>query len=335
MSITIRKIAKDLNIAVSTVSKALRDSHEISDETKQKVLDYAQKLGYIPNAYAGSLKNKKTKNIAVVLPEVADTFFSNAINGIDLVARAKGYHVMIYLTHESPEREESILQELRGGRVDGVLISVSEGVAKNSVVHAQLAKEIPLVFFDRVCEEVQTAQVLTDDLNASYNATQHLLSKGCKNIIFLSAAGELSIIHQREEGFKKAMSDHDQTISLKQIIRCSEDEAKTSSMIKKILTGKHPADGIVCSVEKLAIQVYRVCQESHITIPQQVKVVAFSNLQIAGLMAPSLTTIMQPAFSMGEVAATLLFNALAKKTDIKKEKIVLPSVLQERDSTRE
>ena len=146
MRVTIRKIAKDLRLAVSTVSKALRDSHEISKETKRRVFAYAEKLDYVPNHYASSLKNRKTGNIAVVLPEVADSFFSLAINGIESVAREKGYHVMVYLTHEDLRREESILRDFRSGRVDGVLISVSGGAKRNSHIHDLCAKKIPLVF---------------------------------------------------------------------------------------------------------------------------------------------------------------------------------------------
>ena len=334
MSVTIRKIAEDLNLAVSTVSKALRDSHEISDETKRRILDYARKLEYIPNPYAGSLKNKTTKNIAVVVPEVADTFFSNAINGIELVARAKGYHVMIYLTHESREREESILQDLRGGRVDGVLISVSQGVEGNSLIHSQLVTELPLIFFDRACDGVETARVLTDDFESSYKATQHLVSRGCREIVFLAAAGELSITRQRREGFLKALGDSGVEKPEKHIVMCSEDDDKSFTVIKNALMDKQAVDGVVCSVEKLAIQAYRVCQTYTLAIPDRIKIIAFSNLQIAGLLAPSMTTVVQPAFAMGEAAATLLFKALAKKLDITKERIVLPSEICERDSTR-
>src|SRR3954467_13927754 len=118
MSVTIKKIANDLNLAVSTVSKALRDSHEISPETKKKVFEYAEKLNYLPNPYASSLKRRRTGNIAVVLPEVADSFFYTAINGIESIAREKGYHVLVYLTHDDLKREESIIREFRSGRVD-------------------------------------------------------------------------------------------------------------------------------------------------------------------------------------------------------------------------
>jgi LacI family transcriptional regulator len=333
MSITIKKIAKDLKIAVSTVSKALSGSHEISEETRRKVFDYAKKLNYVPNAYAGSLKNRKTRNIAVVLPEVADTFFSNAINGISSIAQAKGYHVMVYLTHESCEREESILQDLRGGRVDGVLISVSGGVKKNSHIYAQVAQELPLIFFDRICEEVDTAKVLTDDFESSYKATSHLIEKGCKEIVFLSAAGDLSIVNQRQNGFMESLRDHGMEVSAQHTVMCSGNENESYEIVKKVLSRERKVDGVVCSVEKHAMQVYRACRDCKLSIPQQVKVIAFSNLQIASLLAPSLTTVMQPAFAMGEAAATLLFKSLTKKIDLKNERIVLPSELCEREST--
>jgi LacI family transcriptional regulator len=133
MAVTIKKIAKDLNLAVSTVSKALRDSHEISAETKARVFEYAAKMDYSPNPYASSLKGRRSGNIAVIVPEVADSFFSDAINGIEEIAKGKGYHVMIYLSHEDEALEQSIIHDLRNGRVDGVLISVvaSESKANN------------------------------------------------------------------------------------------------------------------------------------------------------------------------------------------------------------
>lgn len=332
MSITIRKIAEDLNLAVSTVSKALTDSYEISEETKQLVLDYAHKMNYVRNVYAGSLKNRKTKNVAVVLPEVADTFFSNAINGIDSVAQANGYHVMVYLTHERPEQEESILWELRGGRVDGILISVSSGIKSDSNLHAQLAKEMPLIFFDRVCEQVPAGKVLTDDFDSGYKAAAHLIARGCRNLAFLAAAGGLSIVDQRYQGFLKALQENDMATDDGRRIDCFNEEGACRDLIANALTTRK-IDGAVCSVEKLAMSVYSICKEIGIAIPHDVKVIAFSNLQIASLLAPSLTTIEQPAFNMGKEAATMLFKSLKKKTDVHDQRIILPSVLLARDST--
>lgn len=332
MSITISRIAKDLKIAVSTVSKALSDSHEISEETKHKVQQYARKLNYKPNPYAGSLKNGKTKNVAIVLPEVADTFFSNAINGIESIAQNKGYHVMVYQTHENSELEASILNELLGGRVDGVLISVASGVEKNSRIHTKISKKIPTVFFDRVCEEVNTAKVLTNDFESSYNATQHLINRGCNEIIFLSAAANLSIVNQRRSGVIQAMADNNMT-NFYHVIQCSEDEMQNSTTIKAALRNRNVVYGVVASVEKLALLTYSVCRSCELNIPKNVKIIAFSNLPIASMLAPPLSTVVQPAFEMGKKAAELLFKALAKKVDLKNESVVVPSVLYERDST--
>lgn len=332
MSITIRKIAEDLNLAVSTVSKALRDSYEIGDETKKLVLQYARTHNYVPNAYAGSLKNKKSKNIAIVLPEVADTFFSNAISGIDSVAQKMGYHVIVYLTHESAERECEILDELRGGRVDGVLISVSVGVDADSACHRELAKKIPVVFFDRICTDVPTAKVLTDDFESSYKATRLLLDRGCRAPAFLCFENGLSIVDRRKQGFLKALQEAQ--MDAFHTLNCPRNEKQSLDSIRSLLTSDRKIDGVVASVEKLAVQVYTICLEIGLHIPQDLKVIAFSNLDIAGLLAPSLSTVYQPAYDMGREGANLLFQALTKNKSLVDEQRVLASVLVERESTR-
>lgn len=335
MSVTIRKIAKDLRLAVSTVSKALHDSHEISIETKKRVFAYAEKLDYVPNLYASSLKKRKTGNIAVVLPEVADSFFSLAINGIESVAREKNYHVMVYLTHEDLSREESILRDFRSGRVDGVLISVSGGAESNSHIHDLCSKNIPLVFFDRVCEDIKAAKVLTDDFDSGFKATEHLIKKGCKKIAFLAMSDNLAIINHRQRGYEEALRAHNLPVNNNLIIYCTNNEMDNHSLILRILNRTEKPDGIVGSVEKLTTIVYTVCNELKLRIPQDVKVISFSSLQIAALLNPSLTTITQPAFEIGKRAARLLFDALEKESkDVKVDTVIIPSVLFERGSTQ-
>jgi LacI family transcriptional regulator len=330
MSVTIKKIAKDLDLAVSTVSKALRDSHEISAETKARVFEHAAKLDYIPNPYASSLKKGRSGNIAVVLPEVADSFFSAAINGIDSVAHEKGYHTMVYLTHEDIQREQSIVREFRNGRVDGVLMSIVANNAKYEHLRELCASDVPLVFFDRVCEDIPTASVITNDFESGYIAAQHLIEKGCKYMVFLSMPGELAIIKHRQNGYQQALQDHGME---PRIIYCTDREDENIAIIDKLLTGEHKPDGIIGSIEKITIPVYTVCHSRNIPIPSAIKIIAFSHLQIAALLNPPLTTIAQPAFEMGKAAATILFKTLAKKYDLKEEKIVIPSVLMMRAST--
>jgi LacI family transcriptional regulator len=333
MGVTIKQIAADLKLAVSTVSKALGDSHEISPETKARVFDYAAKLNYTPNPYARSLKRRLTGNIAVVLPEVSDSFFSSAIDGIEAVAQQKGYHVMVYLTHEDAKREQSIIREFRNGRVDGVLMSVVSTENQPAHLLELGASATPLVFFDRVYEEMKAANVVTNDFESGYNAAVHLIEKGCKQLCFLSVEGNLAIIRHRQEGFEKALLDYQRESVKHHIVNCSNDERSNLALLRKLFQKKNRPDGIVGSVEKVATQVYSVCHELNLSIPKDVKVIAFSNLQIASLLNPSMTTIAQPAFEMGKMAATLLFRALEKKIDLKHERVVINSTLIERGST--
>lgn len=332
-NITIKMLAKELNLSTAAISKALRDSHEISAVTKLRVQALANKLNYIPNPYAGSLRQRKSKTIAVVIPEVADSFFSLALNGIESIAIEKGYHALIYLTHEKIAREKAILKDLQSGRVDGVLMSVT--VETDSAAHiAELSGKVPLVFFDRVCEEIDTAKITTDDYESAYNATSHLIEQGCKNIVLLSISKNLSISSKRMEGYKGALADHKIKRKQSNIILCSNDPVKNYALIKKIMSRAQRPDGILATVEKLTTEIYLVCESLKIKIPHDLKVVCFSNLTTAAILNPSLTTVTQPAFDMGKAAAIILFKALEKKNySLSKESLVLPSTLSMRNST--
>jgi LacI family transcriptional regulator len=327
-------IADKLGLSIGTVSKALRDSHEISEETKKKVLAVVKELQYVPNPYASSLRRQKSKTIAVVLPEVTDSYFSVAINGIETVARERGYHVLIYLTHESFEREEAILKEFQSGRVDGILMSVSEETCSGSHIKQVIDEDVPVVFFDRICEDVKTATITTDDFESGYKAASHLIEQGCKKIAFLKISAGLSIINKRLEGFKKALEERKIKYSDADIIRCNDDLENNYQLVKKLLQKKNHPDGMIASVEKLTTPVYQACKELNLHIPNDIKLISFTNLQTAAILNPPLTTIMQPAFEMGKAAATLLFKGIEKKNfDLASEKIVLPSRLIEREST--
>jgi LacI family transcriptional regulator len=331
MGVTIRKIANDLNLAVSTVSKALRDSHEISPETKARVFEYAAKIDYAPNPYASSLKKRRSGNIAVVVPEVSDTFFSEAINGIEEVAQRMGYHVMIYLTHEDIAQEQSIIHNLRNGRVDGVLISVAAGEGGGSHLEEL---SVPLVFFDRVREDVLAPRIVTNDFESGYKAVTHLIDHGCTRIAFLAHFGQLAIIRNRQNGYEQALKDNNLDIDRCHVLQFTNNDSENMSAIRQLLVRTPRPDAVVGSVEKVTMQAYAACQELKISIPGDLKVIGFSHLQIASLLNPSLTTITQPAYEMGKASATALFKTLSnKKMEIENEVIEIPSVLVERGST--
>ncbi len=335
-NITIKMLAKELNLSTAAISKALRDSYEISAGTKQRVQALAAKLNYIPNPYAGSLRKRKSKTIAVVIPEVADSFFSLALNGIEAVAIEKGYHALIYLTHEKAAREKAILKDLQSGRVDGVLMSVSVETDTTQHICELSNSQVPLVFFDRVCEEIDTAGITTNDFESGYNATTHLIDCGCKEIVLLSVSKSLSISSKRLEGYRQALTDHGLKNKITNTILCSDAAAKNYTLLTTMMQRRQRPDGIVATVEKLTTTIYEVCGALKINIPADVKVICFSNLSTAAILNPSLTTITQPAFEMGKAAATILFKALEKKNiHLAKESMVIPSTLIVRNSTVE
>ncbi len=334
-NITIRELAQQLGLSIATVSKALKDSYEISDATKKKIVALANELNYVPNPYASSLRKQQSKTIAVILPEVADSFFSLAINGIQEVALAKGYHVLFYLSHERFELEKKAINHCNSGRVDGVLISVSSETRDTTHISSLKNKNIPVVFFDRELEGYEAPKVVTNDYECGELAARHLLERGCKFPVFLSTSDALAICQNRFSGFLHVISHIEHEIATYPfVIDCSNDK-NIYEQISSILE-KFPAiDGIVASVEKLAIQTLLVCAENDIPIPQRIKVLAFSTLETAPLLNPSLTTISQPAFEIGKHSTETLITMIEKKkhTIADNYKAVIPSSLNARKST--
>ena len=333
-SVNIKQLALKLNLSISTVSRALSDGYDISEQTKSKVLELAKKLNYQPNPYASSLRKHKSKTIAIVVPEIANNFFSLAINGIQSVAREKGYHVLIYLTHEDYAIEAEVLKHLQNGRVDGVLISISSKTVKKDHFKELKQTGLPMIFFDRVCDEIQTAKVTTDDYESGYKATQHLIERQCKRIAYLLVSKNLSIGINRMQGYLDALKNNNIKVDSKLIVNGSNDKDRNFLLIEKLLKTDSRPDGLFASVEHLAVTSYHVCNHLKLSIPREIKIISFSNLETAPLLNPSLTTITQPAFNIGKEAAAILFRALTKKQfTLPDNKIVLPSTLVPRDST--
>ncbi|HVU53725.1 MAG TPA: LacI family DNA-binding transcriptional regulator [Puia sp.] len=335
MSVNIKKLAEELNLSISTVSRALKDSFEISEATKVKVREMALKLGYQPNPHASSLRGSSSRTIAVVIPEVANNFFALAINGIEYVAQEKGYHVLIYITHEDMKKEVEFVNHLQNGRVDGVLMSLSAGTDDYTHLVNLKEKGFPLIFFDRVCESIKGTYVVTDDFESGFAATEHLVQMGCKRIAYLDLSKHLSISNKRMEGYYKALEKYGLKNDAAHVAEFTNDVAANEEILENMLKGKGRPDGIFASVEKLAIAVYYVCEKLSISIPGDLKVIGFSNLEISSLLHPSLTTITQPAYEIGKQAALQLFRHIEKKHRAEAyEKIILKSTLIPRGSTR-
>jgi LacI family transcriptional regulator len=331
----LKLLAEELKLSKSTVSKALRDSHEISDSTKKAVLAKAKELNYHANPFASSLRKQKSKTIAVVIPEVVNDFFGPIINGIESIAQEKEYHVLIYLTHEDMQKEVSIINLLQNGRVDGIMISLSEQTNSTSHLQELKEKDIPLVFFDRIAENIEAPKVTTDDYNCGIKATEHLIENGCKRIAFLSISKNLSISNKRMNGYLEALRRNNIAADDSLILSFDRDELQNNDLIHNLLQREDRPDGIFAAVEKLAISAYETCNELKLKIPKDIKVITFSNSYNAALLNPSLTTITQPAYEMGRESANILFKLVEKKGHhFLKEFSELKSQLIVRDSTK-
>src|SRR6201996_7029351 len=332
-NINIKKLAKELNISTSTISRAFNGSPDINKGTKERILEFAKKHNFLPNHYASNLRDKKSKTLAVIVPEIANDFFAQAINGIEEVARKKGFYILLYRTDDVFEKEVSFVNYLNNGKADGIIMSVSGEANDHNYLRKLGQKNVPVVFFDRVYEDIDVSKVTTNDYESSFSATEHLIEQGCKRIAYLVVNKSISIGQVRMQGYADALQKHNIPFDDELVIDCSNDEKVNYGILKRTLEEIKP-DGIVTSVERLAFATYYVFNDLGIDIPRDLKVISFSSLNIAPLLCPALSTITQPAFEMGSKAATLLFDELEKKgQNVQKKEHVLKSKLYIRKSS--
>lgn len=332
-NITLKQLAIKLGLSVATVSRALNDSYEISTKTKKKVHALAKELNYHPNPFASSLRKHKSKTIALIIPEISNNFFSQIIKGVETISKDKGYHVIICGSNEDYKKEESIIKHLIGGRVDGILLSASKETENAEHLKEIIKREIPLILFDRVLEDLSVKSVVSNDYESSYLATQHLINQKCKKIAFLKVGNNLSNIEKRAKGYIDALNNSTEYLCKEIIVEMSNNQNKNYDILSSFISSEKP-DAIFASVEHLAISVYDVCKSLKVNIPKDLKILTYSNLDIARHLNPSLTTISQPAYEMGKNAAELLLAQIEKKTSLFEDQtLVIDSELITRDST--
>ncbi|MGM0946078.1 MAG: LacI family DNA-binding transcriptional regulator [Bacteroidota bacterium] len=333
--ISLKELAARLKLAPSTVSRALNDSYEISEATKKKVISMAEKLNYQPNPFARSLRENKSKSIAVIIPERINNFFAQVIDGIESITSEHGYHLLVYSTHEDVEKEKKIVSLLQNGRADAIVMSVSSQTNDISHLKNLFERGLPILFFDRVCAEIPTTKFITNDYESAFEGTKHLLQQGCKRIAFLMLSMELSITRERHRGYLDALKNAGIEPESRLSICCSHQDAENIQLITELLNSKSRPDGILASVEKLALSTYYAVKKTDLSIPDDLKVISFSNMSIPNLLNPSLTTITQPAEAIGQECAKILIKKLTKprQPDLPNEVISLPSKLTIREST--
>jgi LacI family transcriptional regulator len=332
-NITIHDIAKALNISGSTVSRALNDNPRISDKTKKAVRDMAKKLAYQPNALASNLRTSCTNTIGVIIPRISRYFFSSAITGIEELARTKGYNVIICQSNDQEARESDCVQTLFASRVDGVISSIAINTKNYDHYKTLTNRGIPLVFFDRVCDELETSQVVVDDFKGGFLAAEHLISKGCKRIAHISGPQHLNIYINRLQGYLKALRKHNISIEEELILESPLTREDGMACAKKLLESANPPDAIFAANDTSALSIILYAKENGIRIPEDLAIVGFSNEPFSEYLNPSLTTIEQSGFDVGTKATEILLDIINNKTGNHQETIVLPVKLIERESS--
>ena len=312
--VTIKDLASRLGISPSTVSRALRDHPDISQETKRAVRELAEELNYEPNAIALSLQSSKSNIIGLIIPEIVHYFFSQVISGIEDVAYDAGYHVMICQSNESYIREVKNVQALLSTRIEGLLVSLSKETRDFNHFKNLEKKNIPIVFFDRICEEMDTDRVVVDDFNGAYMAVSHLAEIGCKRIAHLGTTLDLQIGINRYNGYIKALKDHDLPIDERLIVRCDTNKA-ARLVTKRLIYELHPPDGIFAVNDLTAIGACQTIKENGLKIPEDIAVVGFSNGIYSTMTDPPLTTVEQFGYQMGQKSASLLFDRILASKD--------------------
>ncbi len=332
-TVTIKDIAKKLGISTSTVSRALTGHSDVNPKTKEAVLELAQQLDYQPNSIALSLRKKQTHIIGVIIPETVNRFFSKAIGGIQDEASRHGYNIMVCQSNESQQIEHNNIQTLLNSLVDGIIISVSRETASERPFQKIIDKGVPLVFFDRIVDSLETPKVLSDNYEAAYNATKHLIEMGCKRIARISGPTNLHNSRWRLKGYQDALINHNIPVDEDLIIFSSYTATNVKEYTNHLLDLPNPPDGVFAINDQGALEMMHTIKSRGLKIPNDICVIGFNNDYFTAFTEPSLSTIEIPAFELGRIAAELLIKEVKLDNPISEKRIV-PSKLILRESTR-
>jgi len=332
--ITIKDIARELNISPSTVSRALKDHPDISPATKKAVNELADKYKYTPNAVALSLRMKKTNVIGVVIPEIVHFYFSSVISGIEEEAENAGYSVLVTQSGESYEREMKNLAACVSSRVDGILVSMSKNTHDYTHFENLIDNEIPMVFFDRICPGLKVDRVVVDDYAGAFKAVDHMIKGGCKRIAHLSAPLHMLIARNRLNGYLDALRANGIQPDDSLVVEC-DDRVKALERVPKLFETDHKPDGIFAINDLTATGAISALKRLGYSIPGEVAVCGFSDGLVAEVTDPPLTTVIQHGKEVGHSAARLLINRI-EKPDEQKNFItkMIKTTLNVRQSTR-
>jgi DNA-binding LacI/PurR family transcriptional regulator len=331
--VTIKDLARHLNVSVATVSRALRDLPDIHPDTKRAVVELAAAWDYQPNQLATSLVKNRTRTIGVIVPNLGYYFFSMAIRGIEEAAHAAGYSVLLTQSNESYQRELTNIQDLTRGQVEGFIVSLSQETSQYEHFHRLIRKGIPLVLFDRESPELQVSKVVIDNRQAAAQATRHLLENGCRRIAILAGPDYLSLTHQRMSGYCDALQENGLEIDPALIAYGDYSQRAAIELTDELMNLPEPPDGLVAVSDRLAVGAMMTFRRRGIRIPEDIALVSFNNEPVSELLSPPLSSVAQPVMEMGRAATELLIRQIESAAPMVPETRVFPTQLVVRASS--
>lgn len=332
---TIYDLAAELNISVATVSRALRDDPVVHSKTKKKIFELAEQYGYQANNFARNLRKQRTNTIGVIIPRMNSYFMASVIAGIERVANEAEYNLLISQSSESVERESAIINTMFNNRVDGLLVSLSYHTNKLDQFGKFTQKGIPVVFFDRTLEVNNFPGIRIDNRQAAYEATRHLLEKGCRRIVHITVSSTQSVYRERFRGYAEALAEAGIPLDMELLYLGDLSLESGAEAAKYILSLPNLPDGVFVANDNCAAGCVIALKKQGIRIPEDIAVVGFNDDPVCRIVEPNLTTVHYPGYEMGEMAARSLINHLNGAADIMlTQTIMLRSDLVARASTQ-
>jgi LacI family transcriptional regulator len=332
--VTIKHIAKELGVSISTVSRALSNNPLVKQETKESIQKLAKEMNYHPNFTALSLRQRKTNTIGLLIPQVVHEFFAQVIRGIEDVAYSQGYNVLISSSNESFEREFRNAAELLNGRIDGLLACITKETKTFEHFQEYINRQVPLVFFDCVPDTINTDKVVIDDLDAGFKATEHLIQHGCKTLAFVGGPKDLNTNHERLLGFLEALKRYNLERNPELILHGNSGNFNEGfNLSKGLFNQRKQPDGVFATTDMLGIGVMKNAKAAGLAIPKDIAVIGFSNWEISEIFEPSLSTIDQRGYDIGKIASARLLERIDADQELSMTTEVIKTSLMPRASS--
>ena len=334
---TLKRISKALGVSITTVSKVLNNYPDVSDNTRQRVLDYVKEIGFTPNTIAASLRTKESKVVGLILPNINHFFFNSILQGVLNSAEKAGYLVLVLSSEESYELEKKHVERLLQQKVDGIFISLSEETYNTQHLNSVLESEVVLVQFDKISKLIHSSKVIIDDREAANLATQHLIDRGKRRIVHLRGPLIPQVAIDRFLGYKSALDTAALPFDPALVLSCPHgDDEEGYDQLKTLHEKKIPFDAVFAHADLVAVGALRYLKRKNIRIPQEVAVIGFGNWLLSEKITPSLSTIDQPGILMGEQIFEQFARERLQKVSgnpVEYQTKMIPTNLVVRDST--